>query len=148
MRRHHRVEFELAIGLHIRREFGEAAFINRHGDMRVGHRPAMTRKMLAAGDHAGTVQAFDEGSGEFRNNGRIAMKRTVTDHRAASPVKIKHRGEGHINTARTQFGSEDVAYVTGRRQRLIRLSFPQLAEATHRRQARKAFTAALHPAPS
>jgi hypothetical protein len=68
--------------------------------------------MLAAGGHAGAVQAFDQRAGQGDDRGRFGVERAVADDAAASPVEIEHRGKRQIDAAGAQFGGEDMTDAT------------------------------------
>ena len=107
----------------------------------------MTGKMLATGGHASLSQALDQSTGQCDDGLRIRMEGTVADDAATTPVEIKHRRKGKIDATGAQFGSEHVTDVFGGFQRRWCITIPQFTKTTHRRQACKAFAAALYPAP-
>ena len=148
MRRHHGVELQLAVGLEVGRQFGQAALVDRDRHVRVGLNPAVAREMLAAAGHAGVAHAFDQRAGQCRHGLRICVEGAIADHAAASPVEVEHRREGKIDAECAQFRRQQVADVAcadsaAARRRLV----PPVAEVAHGRQQREAIAAALHAAP-
>ena len=79
---------------------GQPALVDRQSDMRIRLDPAMAGEMLAAGDHAGAVQALNQRACQFDDRGRIRVKRTITDDAAAAPIKVEYRRKRQVDATR------------------------------------------------
>ena len=103
--------------------------------------------MLAAGAHAGLLQAFAQRAGQGDDHRRVAVKGAVADDPRRTVVEVEHRREGVIDTAGAQLGRQHETDGAGGGQCGLRIAVVQLAERTHRRQPGETVAKALHPAP-
>ena len=150
MRRHHASQprAQPVVGLRV---FGqdcrERAVVHRARHVRVGHRVAVGREVLAAVGHAGAHQAEHQALGEHRHHPRIAVEGAVADHLAALVVEVDHRRVAQIDAAGAKLGAEHIAGRQARVDGAHRVLHPQLAELSHRREVGETVGAkALHPA--
>ena len=105
----------------------------------------MPGKVLAAVAHAGKRKPMAHALGEQGHDARVPVKRAIPDHLRMAIVEIEHRRETEVDTASTQFGSQDVARrgcnLGGQQHILV----PKLAQPAHGRQHGEAIGAkALH----
>jgi hypothetical protein len=67
--------------------------------MRIGLDPAVTREMLAAGGHAGAVQAVDQRPGQLDDDRRVAWKERSPMTLLRPPVEVEHRRKRQVDAA-------------------------------------------------
>jgi hypothetical protein len=114
--------------------------------MGIGDDKAVAGEMLADVGHAGAAQAGNQGAGERRHRGRIAMEGAVADDFAGAVVEIEHRREAEIDAASAQLGGQHIARGRCRVQGARGIAVPQRADRAHRRQHGKSMAEALHAA--
>jgi hypothetical protein len=108
---------------------------------------SVSGEMLAAIRHAGQRETVIETLCEHRHHARIAMERAIANHLRLTVVQIEHRRKTHVDTARPQFGGENVAHRRGDLGGMKNVRVPQRAELAHRRQHGEAIGAeTLHAA--
>jgi hypothetical protein len=95
--------------------------------------PAMAGEMLAAGGHAGAVQAFDQRAASSTRGGVACNERSPM-----TLLRPQSRSSTGVNDRSTpqhaQFGGENVSQLARGSQRRLRITVPQFAETAHRRQ--------------
>ena len=115
--------------------------------MRVGHRVAVRREVLAAVGHARSHQTKHQALCEHRHDACVTVEGTVADDLAALMVEVDDRRVAQLDAAGAQLGTEHVARGERRVDGAHRVVHPQFAELAHRRQMGEAVGAkALHAA--
>ena len=119
----------------------EAASIDRDRDVRIGPDETVSREMLAAIGHAGLKQPMHQTPAEHRHDAWVAMKAAVADHAAFAVVQVEHGCKTEIDSARPEFGRQNVPAGHRRLGRPERIRLAHLAERAHGRQPREAIGA-------
>jgi hypothetical protein len=116
----------------------QATAVDRNLDMRIGRDEAMSRKVLAAIAHAHLQHAVHRALGQQCHHARVAVKAAVADDAAAAVVEIEHRRKAEVDARGAQLGGKHLARRRCGLGGAHGVAHPQLAQRTHRRQAREA----------
>ena len=73
----------------------------------------MTGKVFATVGGVGGCQALHQRLRQHRDHLRVSSKGTITNHRAAAMVQIKHRSKRHVHTTSAQLGPKHIARSRG-----------------------------------
>src|SRR5258706_6559462 len=143
---HYRIQFlsqHLKWNQILRGNRSQTAFVASNIMVRIRPEIAMPRKRLAAIGHSRLAQAAHQRACERGNDMRLAMKGTIANDTAFSPIEVEHRRETEVDAVGCQFRPHYVSTIQRRFQRIRFAALPEFAEGAHRRNGGKTPTKTL-----